>query len=410
MAALNPSKVVNIADLRELARKRLPRMAFDYIDGGAEAEVTLGENCRAFDDVTFRPRSGVVTNAADLRTTVLGHEISMPLILAPVGSSRMFWPRGEAHAAAAAGKAGTIYSLSTLSGTRLEEVKAATSGPAWYQVYLCGGRDVALGAIARAKAAGFSALIMTIDTPVAGLRERDPRNGAKELISRKPLTMLPYLPQMLARPRWLKDFFADGGLMNFPNVMLPEGPMGYADVAAALESSAVCWEDIHWIREAWKGPIIFKGVHTADDARRAIDMGADAIVVSNHGGRQLDGVAATIRVLPEVLDAVKGRIEVLLDGGVRRGGHIAKAVAIGARAVLIGRAYAYGLGAAGEEGVTRALDILRADLIRTLKLLGCPSIRELDRSYVGIPSDWLRHETHERQTTHEKHEKTLSTI
>jgi isopentenyl diphosphate isomerase/L-lactate dehydrogenase-like FMN-dependent dehydrogenase len=386
--ALNPSQVVNIADLRELARKRLPRMAFDYIDGGAEAEVTLRENCRAFDDVTFRPRSGVVTSGADLRTTVLGHEISMPLILAPVGSSRMFWPRGEAAAAAAAGKAGTIYSLSTLSGTRLEEVKAATTGPAWYQVYLCGGRDVALGAIARAKAAGFSALIMTIDTPVAGLRERDPRNGAKELISRKPFTMLPYLGQMLVRPRWLMDFFGDGGLMDFPNVQLPEGPMGYADVAAALESSAVCWDDIHWIREAWKGPIIMKGVHTADDARRAIDMGANAVVVSNHGGRQLDGVAATIRVLPEVLEAVNGRIEVLLDGGVRRGGHIAKAVAIGARAVLIGRAYAYGLGAAGEAGVTRALDILRADLIRTLKLLGCPSVRELDRSYVGIPADW----------------------
>jgi L-lactate dehydrogenase (cytochrome) len=383
------SRVVNIADLRELARRRLPRMAFDYIDGGADAEVTLRENCRVFEDVTFRPRCAVVLPNVDLSTSVLGHQIALPVILAPVGSSRMFWPRGEAAASAAAGKAGTIYTLSTLSGTRLEEVKAATSGPCWFQLYLVGGRDVALGAIARAKTAGFSALVMTIDTPVAGLRERDPRNGAKELISRKPLTMLPYLGQILTRPRWLMDFFADGGLMNFPNVMLPEGPMGYADVGAALESSAVSWDDMRWIRDAWNGPIIIKGVHTGDDARRAVDLGASAVVVSNHGGRQLDGVAPTLRVLPEVVAAVDGRIEVLLDGGVRRGGDVAKAVALGARAVLIGRAYAYGLGAGGEAGVTRALDILRSDLVRTLKLLGCPTVRELDRSYVDIPATWL---------------------
>jgi isopentenyl diphosphate isomerase/L-lactate dehydrogenase-like FMN-dependent dehydrogenase len=387
--SVTSSRVVNIADLRELARRRLPRMAFDYIDGGADAEVTLRENCRVFEDVTFRPRCAVVLPNVDLSTSVLGHPIALPVMLGPVGSSRMFWPRGEAAASAAAGKAGTIYTLSTLSGTRLEEVKAATSGPCWYQVYLCGGRDVALGAIARAKAAGFSALVMTIDTPVAGLRERDPRNGAKELISRKPLTMLPYLGQMLARPRWLMDFFADGGLMNFPNVMLPEGPMGYADVGAALESSAVCWDDMRWIRDAWNGPIIIKGVHTGDDARRAVDLGASAVVVSNHGGRQLDGVAPTLRVLPEVVAAVDGRIEVLLDGGVRRGSDVAKAVALGARAVLIGRAYAYGLGAGGEAGVTRALDILRSDLVRTLKLLGCPSVRDLDRSYVEIPATWV---------------------
>jgi len=387
--SVTSSRVVNIADLRELARRRLPRMAFDYIDGGADAEVTLRENCRVFEDVTFRPRCAVVLPNVDLSTSVLGHPIALPVMLGPVGSSRMFWPRGEAAASAAAGKAGTIYTLSTLSGTRLEEVKAATSGPCWYQVYLCGGRAVALGAIARAKAAGFSALVMTIDTPVAGLRERDPRNGAKELISRKPLTMLPYLGQMLARPRWLMDFFADGGLMNFPNVMLPEGPMGYADVGAALESSAVCWDDMRWIRDAWNGPIIIKGVHTGDDARRAVDLGASAVVVSNHGGRQLDGVAPTLRVLPEVVAAVDGRIEVLLDGGVRRGSDVAKAVALGARAVLIGRAYAYGLGAGGEAGVTRALDILRSDLVRTLKLLGCPSVRDLDRSYVEIPATWV---------------------
>jgi L-lactate dehydrogenase (cytochrome) len=379
---------VNIADLRRLARRRLPRMLFDYIDGGAEAELTMRENSRVYDDVVFRPRCAVAVDTCALRTKVLGHELQVPFLLAPIGSSRMFWPRGEAVAARAAGQAGTGYILSTLSGTRLEDVKAATTGPCWYQVYLVGGRDVALAAIARARAAGFQALVVTIDTPVAGMRERDVRNGSKELVSRRPLAMLPFLGQMLARPRWLVNFFGDGGLMNFPNVELGSGPMGYADVGAALEQSAVCWNDLRWIRDAWDRPIVIKGVHTGDDARRAVDAGADALVVSNHGGRQLDSVAATLRVLPEVLSAVNGRIEVLLDGGIRRGSDIVKALCVGARAVLVGRAYAYGLGAAGEAGVTRAIDILRADVIRTLKLLGCAAVSHLDRSYVDVPAEW----------------------
>jgi isopentenyl diphosphate isomerase/L-lactate dehydrogenase-like FMN-dependent dehydrogenase len=382
------SRVVNIGDLREMARRRLPRMAFDYIDGGAESERTMNENCRAFDDVVFRPRSGVVHPHVDLQTTVLGHEIAFPAILAPVGSSRMFWPRGEARAAAAAGKAGTIYTLSTLSGTPIEEVKSAALGPCWFQLYLCGGRDVASKAIERAKAAGYSALVITIDTPVSGMRERDFRNGIKELLTFRPLTMAPFIGQMLVRPRWVASFFADGGLMQFPNVVLPSGPMGYADVAAALESAAVRWEDFAWLRETWRGPLVVKGVHTGDDARHAIDLGADAVVVSNHGGRQLDGVAPTLRVLPEVIRAADGNAEVLVDGGIRRGADIAKALAIGARAVLIGRAYAYGLAASGEAGVSRALEILRSDLLRTLKLLGCPSARALDRSFVSLPQAW----------------------
>jgi len=192
------------------------------------------------------------------------------------------------------------------------------------------------------------------------------------------------------RPRWLAGFLRDGGLMSFPNVTLPgRGPMPYADVAAALEQSTVSWADLRWIREAWKGPIVIKGVLTGDDARRAVDEGAEAIVVSNHGGRQLDGVSATLRALPEVVGAVNGRIEVLLDGGIRRGSDIVKALCLGARAVLCGRAYAYGLGAGGEAGVTRAIQILRADLVRTLRLLGCSSVAELDRSYVEAPVAWL---------------------
>jgi L-lactate dehydrogenase (cytochrome) len=377
------SRFVNIADLRLAAKRRLPRVAFDYIDGGADGEVTLRENSRAFEDVTFRPRSAVATKSCDLSTTVLGQRLELPFMLAPVGSSRMFYPRGEEVAARAAGDAGTGYILSTLSGCHINDVKAASRGPVWYQLYLVGGHDVALGAIDRAKRAGCGALVVTIDTPVAGLRERDARNGMKALVTGDAMTMLPHIWQFLARPAWLASYLADGGLMKFPNIVLPSGPMPYADVAAALEASMVCWDDLKWIRDAWKGKVVVKGVHTADDARHAIDCGADAVVVSNHGGRQLDGVAATIKVLPEVVDAANGRVEVLLDGGIRRGGDVVKAICLGARAVLIGRAYAYGLGAAGGPGVKRAIDILRSDVVRTLQLLGVDAISKLDRSFVA---------------------------
>lgn len=381
---------ITIADLRVRARRRLPRMVFDYIDGGAGDEITMRENSRVFSDIALRPRSAVVVPDVDIRTTVLGQEWSLPFGLAPVGSSRMFWPRGEAAAAAAAGAAGTLYTLSTLSGTRLEEVRAATAGPAWYQLYLAGGRDVALGAVARAKAARYTALVVTVDTPVAGNRERDPRNGTGQLLSRNPLRMAPHVGQIMVRPRWLLDFYRDGGLMSFPNVVLPDGPMGYGDIGKQLGASAVAWNDLGWIADAWGGPIVVKGVHTADDARRAVDLGAAAVVVSNHGGRQLDGVAPTLRVLPEVLDAVGERIEVLLDGGIRRGSDIAKALALGARAVLVGRAYAYGLAAGGRAGVAHAIEVLRSELVLTMKLLGCPSVAELDGGYVGVPHGWPR--------------------
>ncbi len=387
---VQPPRVINIEDLRRIAKRRLPRVVFDYIDGGAEAELTLRANCRAFEAVTLRPRCAVATSTCDLRTTVLGTSLSMPLILAPVGSSRLFYPRGEEVAARAAGTAGITYTLSTLSGCALEDVAAASKGPLWYQLYLLGGRDCALSAIERARGAGFSALVVTIDTPVAGLRERDLRNGVKELLSHEFGLMLPFVSQFLLKPRWLASFLADGGLMKFSNVVIPgKGPMPYADVATALEQAMVSWHDLGWIREAWKGRIVIKGVHTGEDVRRAMDVGADALVVSNHGGRQLDGVAPTLRVLPEVLASVGDRIEILLDGGIRRGSDIVKALCLGARAVLVGRAYAYGLGAAGGAGVARSIEILRTDLVRTLKLLGCASLAELDRSFVDVPADWL---------------------
>jgi L-lactate dehydrogenase (cytochrome) len=382
MPNVSAPRVLNVADLRRLAERRLPRVVFDYIDGGADGEVTLGQNCRVYDQVTFRPRHAVATPCCDLSTTVLGTPVSLPFLLAPVGSSRMFWPRGEEVAAKEAGRAGTIYTLSTLSGCRLEDVKQATSGPAWYQLYLVGGLDAARAAIERARAAGFSALVVTIDTPVSGLRERDFRNGTKELLGRG-LPMMRYLPQLLVRPRWLLDFTADGGLMAFPNVVVPgKGAHPYADITAALEQTTVTWKDFEWIGKAWGGPVLAKGVLTGEDARLAVEAGAAGVIVSNHGARQLDCVAPTLRALPEVVDAVGGRAEVLLDGGIRRGSDVAKALCLGARAVLVGRAYAYGLGAAGGPGVARAIEILRTDLIRTMKLLGCPSVQHLDGSYV----------------------------
>lgn len=381
--------VVSIADFRPLARRRVPRPVFDYLDGGAEDEVTLRENCRVFDDVTFRPRHAVAFPSCDLRTRILGFDLALPFLLAPVGYSRLMHPSGEVAAARAAGAAGTAYILSTISGHRMEDVKAGSAGPVFYQLYLMGGRGASEAAIERARTAGFSALVVTIDTAVSGMRERDYRNGMKELISGGLLEKIPFVPQILARPGWLVSYLLDGGLAGLPNVVIPgRGPMPLLDVNAALASSAVTWADLRWIRELWRGPIVVKGVLTGDDARHAIDEGAAAVSVSNHGGRQLDGVSASLRVLPEVVKAANGQAEVLMDGGIRRGTDVVKALCLGARAVLCGRAYAYGLAAAGEAGVARAIEILRTDLERTLRLLGCPSVAELDRSYITVSKNW----------------------
>ncbi len=389
MPSVNSPHVVNISDLRRIAKQRLPTVVFDYLDGGAEGEVTLRENCRVFDDVSFRPRHAVAFPNCDLRTTVLGHEISLPAWLAPVGYSRLMHPGGEVAAAHAAGQAGTGYTLSTISGHKLENVRAATTGPVWYQLYLMGGRAAAEGSIDRARRAGFTGLVITIDTPVSGIRERDPRNGMVQLLNPGLFQKIPYARQFITHPGWLMDFLRDGGVPPLHNVVLPgQGPMPLTDIAKALAASTITWEDLKWIREIWSGPIIVKGVLTGDDGRRAVDEGAAAIVVSNHGGRQLDCVSSTLRALPEVVAAVNGRAEVLMDGGVRRGTDIVKALCLGACAVLCGRAYAYGLAAAGELGVARALEILREDVKRTLVLLGCPSVAALDSSYVRMPKDW----------------------
>ena len=382
--------VLNISDLRRIAERRVPRVVFDYLDGGADAEVTLGDACRVYEKVLFRPRGAVSFSQCDLRVRVIGMDLELPFLLGPIGSSRLFHPGGEVAAAHAAGEAGTAYVQSTLSGHRLEDSKAATRGPMCYQLYLVGGRAVAEKTIERCRNAGIRALFVTIDTAVSGVRERDFRNGIKQLLARNASSIGPFLSQFVTHPRWLLSYFADGGLMNFPNIVLPTGPMTYADVSVALEQSAVVWGDLRWIREQWGGPIIIKGVMTADDALRAIDEGADGIVVSNHGGRQLDCVSPTLRVLPEIAAAVNGRIALMLDGGIRRGSDVVKALCLGAKAVLLGRAYAYGLAAAGEAGVKRAIEIMRADVVRTLKLLGVASVAELNASHVEVPPDWRK--------------------
>ncbi len=261
---LEAPRVVNIEDLRRLAQQRLPKVIFDYMDGGAEDEITMRENCRAFQGVTFRPRQAVKTAPRDLRTKVLGTEMALPALLAPVGYSRMFHPDGEAGAARAAGKAGTGYILSTISGTRLEDVKAASTGPCWYQLYLVGGRGAAEAGIARAQAAGYSALVVTVDTPVAGMRERDSRNAMRQLVgSGNFLKKLPYFEEFLSRPRWLAGFLRDGGTPRLENIVVPgQGPMPLVDVTSALARAVVTWEDFQWMRAIWKGPILAKGVLT----------------------------------------------------------------------------------------------------------------------------------------------------
>ncbi len=377
------ASAVNITDLRDLARARLPDAVFDYLDGAADDEITLKDSEAAFKEVIFKPRFAVATPSCDLGVTVLGEKLDLPFLLGPIGYSRLMHPRGELAASKAAGTNGTAYILSTMSGHPIEDVKAQSAGPTFYQLYLAGGRGAAEGSIARAKAAGYKALFVTIDTPVAGNRERDIRNGMKPLMGKNPFAKIPYLPNILAHPCWLTGFILDGMSRPFPNIVVPEsGPLAAIDVAAALESAQVSWTDLKWIRELWSGPIVIKGVMTADDAKRSVDAGAQGIVVSTHAGRQLDGVAGSLRVLPGIVEAVGDKTEVLFDGGIRRGADVVRAMGLGAKAVLLGRGYAYGMAAAGDAGIQRAIDIFRADIVRTLKLLGCSSISQVDSSYV----------------------------
>src|SRR3569833_1775110 len=270
-----------------------------------------------------------------------------------------------------------------MSGHTSDDEKAQPSGPTFYQLYLAGGRGAAEAALERAKKAGYSALFVTIDTPVAGNRARDVRNGMKQLMGCSCLAKAKYVPDILMHPRWLAGYMLDGMSRPFPNIVVPgKGPLEAIDVAAALESAQVSWTDLKWIREQWSGPIVMKGVMTADDARRSVDAGAQGLVVATHAGRQLDGVAGSLRVLPGSVEAVGDQLEVLFDGGIRRGADVVRAMALGAKACLLNRGYAYGMAAAGDAGAQRAVEIFRADIVRTLKLLGCASIRDVGRDHV----------------------------
>src|SRR5580765_252874 len=280
------SRAVNIEDLRDLARRRVPKIVFNYIDGGADDEWTLHENRRAFDAITFRPHQAVAVPACDLRTSVLGTELSMPMLLAPVGYLRVMHPDGEIAATRAAGRAGVGFILSTVSGHPLENVKAASSGHVWYQLYLTGGRAAAENAMRRAMDAGYTVLVITIDSTVIGHRERELRDGMEQLLRGSVWSKIPFTPQVLTRPRWLMRFLLDGGLPDMPNIVSAEtGVLRVRDAHTAMKREVFSSDDMPWIRALWRGPIVTKGVLSADDAKRSLDHGAAGVVVSNHGGR-----------------------------------------------------------------------------------------------------------------------------
>jgi L-lactate dehydrogenase (cytochrome) len=380
--------LITIDDLRGRARRRLPRAVFDFIDGGAEDEWTLRRNESALKQITFRPRVLVDTHARDQSTTVLGQRISSPLILAPTGLCGMAAPRGEILAARAAVSTGVIFTLSSMSGVSIEDTARAAAGPHWFQLYVWRDRTLTRSLVERAAAAGYRAMVVTVDVPVLGQRERDLRNGA----TIPPRITLSNALDSLQKLGWLLGM-ARHPRIDFANVARPtdaRGPLALGPYVNSQFDPSVTWADLAWFRSIWDGPLVLKGIMSGEDARRAVDHGADAIVVSNHGGRQLDGLPAAIEVLPEVVEAVDDRIEVLYDGGIRRGTDVVKALALGARACMIGRPYLYGLGAGGQAGVERAVNILRGEIDRAQALLGRPTLAELDRGAVRLPSAWLR--------------------
>ena len=377
--------IVNVDDLRRRARRRLPRALFDYIDGGAEDERTLRANQADFARYTFRPRVLVDVSHRDQSTTVLGQPIASPLILAPTGFTGVFWPRAEVVGARAAARKGVIFTLSTMSICSMEEVAAASTGPRWFQLYVWRDRGIVRSLVERAWAAGYRALVITVDTPVLGRRERDVRSG----LVLPPRVTVRNVLDTARRFSWLRGLLINprptfGNFVDVPGVK--HDAVSLASFTTEQFSPSVSWADLDWYRSIWSGPIAIKGVMSAEDARIAIEHGVEAIVVSNHGGRQLDSVPSAIEVLPEIVDAVDGRAEVILDGGIRRGADVVKAIALGARACMIGKAYNYGVAAAGQRGVELLVDILRQEIDRTLALIGRPTLADLDRSAVRLRS------------------------
>jgi len=375
-------------DWRAAAGRRLPKVVFDYVDGGAEEETTLRANRRAFGAVVFRPHGAVSAAEVDLATTVAGTTVSMPVLLAPCGMASLVRPHGDRLAARAAARAGTAFVLSTMSGDPVETVvEAAGARAVWYQIYRVGTQQDVLRAVDRARDSGVGGLVVTIDTAVVSLRTRDRRNGGLALVNSSPWRALPRLPDLLTSPAWLGRQLASGQLP--PRLMNVPGDDGSpCRLGRNIPPVSLTWNEMDQVSDRFGGPVIVKGVMTVQDARRSLDIGAAAVVVSNHGGRQLDGADASLRVLPEVVEAVAGRCDVLVDGGVRSGIDVLKALGLGATAVMIGRSWLYGLAVAGERGVERILDQFRQSLIRNAQLLGVEALQNLDQVQVVVPALW----------------------
>ena len=367
--------ITSIADLRELARRRVPRALFDYVDGGSYDEVTLRRNREDFDAIQLRPRALIDVAAQSLGTNILGAPAAMPLALAPAGMGGYIRGDGEILAARAAEAFGIPFCLSTVSICSIEDVRAATRAPFWFQLYVMRDRGYTADLVNRAAAAGCSALMMTVDIPVGALRRRDPKNG----LSVPPRITLRNALDIARKPGWLWSLARTPrrGFGNMADAVKRAGGVSFAQFVQSQFDASVTWQDLERYRAQWKGRLIVKGIMDAEDARQAVALGADALVVSNHGGRQLDGAPSSISVLPQIVDAVQGRAEVLLDSGVRSGMDILKARALGAQAALIGRAWLYGVGALGEAGVSTALQIISRELQVSLALTGCNDVNAL---------------------------------
>jgi L-lactate dehydrogenase (cytochrome) len=375
-------RAASVRDLRLIARQRLPRGVFDYIDGGAEDELTMRRNAEAFRRLEFRPRVLCDVGAIDTSTTLLGRPLPVPLVLAPTGFTRIASPGGELDVARAAARARLPYTLSTMGTRSIEEVAAVSSGRKWFQVYVWRDRGLTKEMLARAAAAGYEAIVITVDTAVLGRRERDVRHGFTLPPRLGPGTIL----DGALHPGWTWDFVRAEPI-TFANITGPGVPAGaeavnLAEYTNGLFDPALSWRDLDWFRAAWDGPIVLKGIQTVADARLAADAGVEAIALSNHGGRQLDGSPPPAELIAPVADAIGDRTEIICDGGIRRGSDIVKAVALGARACMIGRAYLYGLGAAGERGVDHVLALLDSDIRRTMALTGRRRMSELGADLV----------------------------
>ena len=372
-----------MADLRAIARRRLPGGVFDYIDGGAEDELTLESNLEAYRRVQFRPRVLRDVGEVDISSSLLGKPLSMPLVLAPTGFTRIADPAGELAVARSAGRAGLPYTLSTLGTRSIEEVAATGSARLWFQVYVWRDRQLVADMVARAAESGYEALCLTVDTAVLGKRERDVRRG----FTLPPKLGLSTIFDGMVHPGWTWQFLRSEPIVfaNVAGQAVGDGSdaISLAEYVGRQFDPGLSWKDVEWLRSRWNGPIVLKGIQTIEDAKLAADEGIEAIALSNHGGRQLDSAPAPLDLLPGVADAVAGRTEIICDGGVRRGSDIVKALALGATACMAGRAYLYGLGAAGEAGVDHVLDLLASDMRRTMALIGCRTVGDIGRDYVS---------------------------